>query len=158
MGHKTFGKRKVCDFCSWNWESIFHHGYCCSPTMCRKHNPSARLLENLTYHEMTSKDLSVMDVTAITLCQENNIPVGHIIVMSSIKHLKETHCTKLLHLSFVFNLSKPGNIAKAIKGERVGTLIGGTCNSRDMQLNSHKDMMIPAICLLAFEASLLICK
>ncbi|KAI5582712.1 hypothetical protein BDE02_07G102700 [Populus trichocarpa] len=39
------------------------------------------------------------------LCQENNIPV------------------------VVFNLSKPGNIAKAIKGERVGTLIGGTCNS-----------------------------
>ena len=38
------------------------------------HNPSARLLENLTYHEMTSKDLSVMDMTAITLCQENNVP------------------------------------------------------------------------------------
>lgn len=29
----------------------------------------------------------------------------------------------------VFNLSEPGNIAKAIKGERVGTLIGGTWNS-----------------------------
>lgn len=70
-----------------------------------KRNPNARLLEDLTYHEVTSKDLSVMDMTAITLCQENNIPV------------------------VVFNLSKPGNIAKAIKGERVGTLIGGTCNS-----------------------------
>ncbi|KAL9340249.1 hypothetical protein Peur_066468 [Populus x canadensis] len=99
-----------------------------------RHNPSACLLENPTYHEMTSKDLSVMDVTAVTLCRENNIPV------------------------VVFNLSKPGNIAKAIKGERVGTLIGGTCNSRDMQLNSNKDMMITAICLLAFEAYLLIFK
>ncbi|KAH8502584.1 hypothetical protein H0E87_014041 [Populus deltoides] len=99
-----------------------------------RHNPSACLLENPTYHEMTSKDLSVMDVTAITLCRENNIPV------------------------VVFNLSKPGNIAKAIKGERVGTLIEGTCNSRDMQLNSNKDMMITAICLLAFEAYLLIFK
>lgn len=37
-------------------------------------NPNARLLDTLTYHEVTSKDLSVMDMTAITLCQENNIP------------------------------------------------------------------------------------
>uniref|UniRef100_A0A1J3FPK3 UMP kinase n=1 Tax=Noccaea caerulescens TaxID=107243 RepID=A0A1J3FPK3_NOCCA len=70
-----------------------------------KRNPNASLLESLTYQEVTSKDLSVMDMTAITLCQENNIPV------------------------VVFNLSEPGNIAKAIKGERVGTLIGGTWNS-----------------------------
>ncbi|AEE76131.1 putative UMP kinase [Arabidopsis thaliana] len=70
-----------------------------------KRNPNARLLDSLTYQEVTSKDLSVMDMTAITLCQENNIPV------------------------VVFNLSEPGNIAKAIKGERVGTLIGGTWNS-----------------------------
>ncbi|KAJ9177784.1 hypothetical protein P3X46_012957 [Hevea brasiliensis] len=68
-------------------------------------NPNARLLETLTYHEVTSKDLSVMDMTAITLCQENNIPV------------------------VVFNLSKSGNISKAIKGERVGTLIGGASNT-----------------------------
>lgn len=70
-----------------------------------RHNPNARLLDTLTYHEVTSKDLSVMDMTAITLCQENNIPV------------------------VVFNLNQPGNIAKAIQGERVGTLIGGTWNS-----------------------------
>ncbi|CAL1379823.1 unnamed protein product [Linum trigynum] len=65
-----------------------------------KRNPNARLHETLTYQEVMSKDLSVMDMTAITLCQENNIPV------------------------VVFNLSKPGNISKAIKGESVGTLIG----------------------------------
>ncbi|XP_004503953.1 uridylate kinase PUMPKIN, chloroplastic [Cicer arietinum] len=70
-----------------------------------KRNPQARLLDTLTYQEVTSKDLSVMDMTAITLCQENNIPV------------------------VVFNLNKPGNIEKAIKGERVGTLIGATWNS-----------------------------
>ncbi|KVH92223.1 uncharacterized protein LOC112515936 [Cynara cardunculus var. scolymus] len=68
-------------------------------------NPNARLLETLTYQEVTSRDLCVMDLTAITLCQENNIPV------------------------VVFNLGKPGNITKAIKGERVGTLIGGACTS-----------------------------
>ena len=39
-----------------------------------KRNPNARLHESLTYQEVTSKDLSVMDMTAITLCQENNIP------------------------------------------------------------------------------------
>lgn len=39
-----------------------------------KRNPNARLLEAVSYHEMQTRDLSVMDMTAITLCQENNIP------------------------------------------------------------------------------------
>jgi uridylate kinase len=39
-----------------------------------RHNPNARLLDSLTYDDVTSKDLSVMDMTAITLCEENNIP------------------------------------------------------------------------------------
>lgn len=39
-----------------------------------KRNPEARLLDTLTYQEVITKDLSVMDLTAITLCQENNIP------------------------------------------------------------------------------------
>lgn len=39
-----------------------------------KCNPNARLLHTLTYQDVTSKELSVMDMTAITLCQENNIP------------------------------------------------------------------------------------
>nr|AFK36123.1 unknown [Medicago truncatula] len=69
-----------------------------------KGNPQAGFLDTLTYQDVIKKDLSVMDLTAITLCQENNIPV------------------------VVFNLNKPGNIEKAIKGERVGTLIGATWN------------------------------
>lgn len=67
-------------------------------------NPNAILHDTLTYHDVTSRDLSVMDMTAVTLCQENNIPV------------------------VVFNLNKPGNISRAILGERVGTIIGGTRN------------------------------
>ncbi|XP_075475518.1 uridylate kinase PUMPKIN, chloroplastic-like [Primulina tabacum] len=67
-----------------------------------RHNQNARLLDNLTYQDVTSKELSVMDMTAITLCQENNIPV------------------------VVFNINKPGNISKAIRGEEVGTFIGRT--------------------------------
>lgn len=39
-----------------------------------RNNPNARLLETVSYHEVTTRDLSVMDMTAITLCQENNIP------------------------------------------------------------------------------------
>ncbi|XP_058179401.1 uridylate kinase PUMPKIN, chloroplastic-like [Rhododendron vialii] len=70
-----------------------------------RHNPNVSLLDCLTYQDVLSRDLSVMDMTAITLCQENNIPV------------------------VVFNLNKPRNISKAILGERVGTLIGGTWNS-----------------------------
>ncbi|KAF8732846.1 hypothetical protein HU200_015193 [Digitaria exilis] len=69
-----------------------------------RQNPNARLLETVSYNEVTTRDLSVMDMTAITLCQENNIPV------------------------VVFNLQKPGNIAKAIVGEKVGTFIGCTKN------------------------------
>ncbi|KAJ1287233.1 hypothetical protein BS78_03G415200 [Paspalum vaginatum] len=65
-----------------------------------RQNPNAHLLETVSYHDVTMRDLSVMDMTAITLCQENNIPV------------------------VVFNLKKPGNIAKAIVGDKVGTFIG----------------------------------
>ncbi|KAL2241225.1 UNVERIFIED_CONTAM: Uridylate kinase [Sesamum indicum] len=68
-------------------------------------NPNARLLDTLTYQDVISKELTVMDLTAITLCQENNIPV------------------------VVFNLNKPGYISKAIRGESVGTFIGGTQRS-----------------------------
>ncbi|GLJ11608.1 hypothetical protein SUGI_0172530 [Cryptomeria japonica] len=62
-------------------------------------NPDASLLDFVTYRDVTSKDLLVMDLTAITLCQENNIPI------------------------VVFNLNKPGNISRALCGEHVGTLI-----------------------------------
>ncbi|KAF8404396.1 hypothetical protein HHK36_009279 [Tetracentron sinense] len=75
-----------------------------------RRNPNACLLDTLSYQDVTTRDLSVMDMTAITLCQENNIPV------------------------VVFNLSKPGNISKAIMGERVGTLIGGTRNSTAVRI------------------------
>ncbi|KAJ8446476.1 hypothetical protein Cgig2_028443 [Carnegiea gigantea] len=70
-----------------------------------RQNPNARLLDTLSYQDVISKELSVMDLTAITLCQENNIPV------------------------VVFNLNQEGNISRAIKGERVGTIIGGQWNS-----------------------------
>jgi len=47
-----------------------------------RHNPNARLLETVSYHEVSTRDLSVMDMTAITLCQENNIPSTHAISLT----------------------------------------------------------------------------
>lgn len=55
--------------------------------------------DNITYQEILNNDLKVMDGAAIALCKDNNI--------------------KLI----IFELAKPENIIKAVKGEKVGTLI-----------------------------------
>ena len=62
-------------------------------------NTSAKLYEKLTYKEVLDKKLSVMDLTAITLCEENNMPIR------------------------VFDGTKDGNIFKVLKGENMGTII-----------------------------------
>lgn len=95
-----------------------------------RHNPNAHLLETVSYHEVTTRDLSVMDMTAITLCQENNIPSTDAITSTLYCFLFPF---KFFNLSchfavVVFNLQQPGNIAKAIVGEKVGTFIGCTRN------------------------------
>ena len=66
-------------------------------------NPNARLFQTLSYGHVLANDLRVMDGTAIALCKENNIPI------------------------VVFNLSIDGNILRAIKGETIGTTVGGLC-------------------------------
>lgn len=62
-------------------------------------NPNASLLNSLSYHEVLTKNLQVMDHAAISLCSDNNIPV------------------------IVLNIFTKGNITKALYGEKVGTLI-----------------------------------
>lgn len=69
-------------------------------------NPNARRYESLTYGHVLANDLRVMDSTAIALCKENNIPI------------------------VVFDLTGRGNISRAIKGEAVGTIVGGLCEVR----------------------------
>ncbi|MDJ0843821.1 UMP kinase [Crocosphaera sp.] len=76
--------------------------YDCDPQL----NPDARRYESLTYSHVLAHDLRVMDGTAIALCKENDIPI------------------------IVFDLSVPGNIVRAIKGEKVGTIVGGFCDVR----------------------------
>jgi uridylate kinase len=66
-------------------------------------NPDAKRYRSLNYGHVLTHDLRVMDGTAIALCKENNIPI------------------------IVFDLSVRGNILRAIKGESVGTIVGGLC-------------------------------
>lgn len=61
--------------------------------------PEAKKYDRLTYKEVIEQDLKVMDITAITLCKDNDIPI------------------------IVFGLDGEGNIMKAITGESFGTII-----------------------------------
>lgn len=64
----------------------------------RTHPEAVRFVE-LTHHEVLTRGLKVADATAISLCQDNHLPIH------------------------VFNLLVEGNIARAVRGERIGTLI-----------------------------------
>ncbi len=61
--------------------------------------PDARRYEELTFTEVLTKDLKVMDSTAATMCRDNNLPI------------------------LVFDILNPGHIAKAALGADIGTLV-----------------------------------
>jgi uridylate kinase len=71
-----------------------------------KKNPNAKRYESLTYTHVLTEDLRVMDSTAIAMCRENDIPI------------------------IVFDLSEQGNIRRVIAGEKIGTIVGGSCEVR----------------------------
>ncbi len=58
--------------------------------------------ENISFEEVYKKDLNVMDLTAVTLCRENNLPI------------------------IVFDMNKPGNLLRILQGENIGTLVENT--------------------------------
>lgn len=62
-------------------------------------DPTATRYEEVTYSEVYQKGLNVMDLTAITLCQENKLPI------------------------IVFDMNKKDNFINLVKGEKVGTLV-----------------------------------
>ncbi|MBW4890310.1 UMP kinase [Mucilaginibacter sp. HMF5004] len=62
-------------------------------------DPAAVRYDEISYQEVYDKGLKVMDMTAITLCQENKLPI------------------------IVFDMNKPGNFMKIAQGEPVGTLV-----------------------------------
>ncbi|MBW8819696.1 MAG: uridine monophosphate kinase, partial [Streptomyces sp.] len=71
-----------------------------------KTNPDAVKFDALGYGEVITRDLKVADATAVTLCRDNKLPI------------------------LVFELLAEGNIARAVKGEKIGTLVGDQ-DSRD---------------------------
>jgi uridylate kinase (EC 2.7.4.-) len=62
-------------------------------------NPQAEFIDEISYLETINRGIRVMDHTALTLCMENKIPI------------------------LVLNINKPGNLLRAVRGERVGSLI-----------------------------------
>lgn len=62
-------------------------------------NPDAVRYERLTYQEALTRQLKVMDATAFSLCQENNMPI------------------------VVFDMNGPDNIRRALTGESIGTIV-----------------------------------
>lgn len=62
-------------------------------------DPTAKKFDTISFTEVYKRGLNVMDLTAITLCQENNLPI------------------------IVFDMNKSGNLINIIKGETVGTLV-----------------------------------
>jgi uridylate kinase len=60
---------------------------------------NAKKYSTITYQECISGNLKVMDMTAFTLCMENNLPI------------------------IVFDMNKPGNLKRVVTGDQVGTLV-----------------------------------
>ncbi|UCC50010.1 MAG: UMP kinase [Gemmatimonadota bacterium] len=68
-------------------------------------DPTAELIPEISFLEVMTRELGVMDATAISLCKDNNLPV------------------------IVLNVQRPGAVLAAARGERVGTLISGEVES-----------------------------
>jgi len=66
-----------------------------------RENPNAKKYKELAYIEVLKQGLGVMDATATSLCMDNRIPI------------------------IVFGISEPGNIKKAVMGEKIGTFVKG---------------------------------
>jgi uridylate kinase len=61
--------------------------------------PGAKMFERVTYLDVIQKGLAVMDSTAISLCMDNRMPI------------------------IIFNMNMPGNIRRAVMGEKVGSTV-----------------------------------
>ncbi len=62
-------------------------------------DPNAKKYESITYDEAYQKNLKVMDLTAFTMCKENNMPM------------------------LVFDMNTKGNLTKVLNGEKIGTIV-----------------------------------
>ena len=62
-------------------------------------HPEAEFLPTVSFHEVMTRELAVMDAAAVSLCKENKLPI------------------------IVLNLENRGTVSAAIRGDRVGTLV-----------------------------------
>ena len=62
-------------------------------------NPNAKRFDSVSYDQVLSDKLSVMDATAIVMCRDNNLPLR------------------------IFNLTEPGALVKAMSGDNIGTIV-----------------------------------
>jgi uridylate kinase len=62
-------------------------------------DPNAVKIDELSYMRVLQEELAVMDASAISLCKDNDLPI------------------------LVFDMTEPGNIKRAVTGERVGSLV-----------------------------------
>ena len=71
------------------------------------------MYDEITHREALEQGLQVADATAFSLCMDNRMPI------------------------IVFNLLTEGNIARAVAGERIGTLVSTPAPDRGVRLKSH---------------------
>lgn len=74
-------------------------------------DPNAKKFDTLTYSDVLSKNLRVMDAAAIALCRDNSIPI------------------------LVFNLRRPGSIIEALHGATIGTVVNDGNTDRSAEGN-----------------------
>ena len=88
-------------------------------------DPDAVKYEEISFDEVIEKNLNVMDMTAFTLCKENNLPI------------------------IVFDMNTPGNLERLMNGEQLGTLVtmGGTTRRPHLnpQLDPRHALLQPAV-------------
>jgi uridylate kinase len=89
-------------------------------------DPTATRFAEITFDEVLAKNLNVMDMTAFTLCKENNLPI------------------------IVFDMNTSGNLARLLDGEAMGTLVhaGGTGAGRDGRkpvLDAKQSLLQPLV-------------
>ncbi len=72
-------------------------------------NPDATQFQSISYIDVLKKNLRVMDLTAISLCQENSLPI------------------------IVFNMNKEDNLLKLVRGENVGTKVSGSISEESIK-------------------------
>ena len=69
--------------------------------MCIRDSPDATRYDSITFSKVIQDDIRIMDLTAVTLCKENNLPIR------------------------VFNINNPGDLIDVLLDRKIGTTVYG---------------------------------